>query len=202
MSDQRVIVGITGATGAIYGVRALETLAAQGVQTHLILSPWGKRTIEHETGRSVADVQALATTVEGFGDLASRVSSGSFETAGMLIAPCSVKTLAAIAVGLADNLISRAADVVLKESRRLVMLVRETPLHEIHLDNMLRLARMGATVMPPVPAFYNNPTTIDDLVDYTVMRALDQLGLSDPDDARRWDGQLQRTTPGNVQELR
>jgi 4-hydroxy-3-polyprenylbenzoate decarboxylase len=191
VTQRRLIVGITGATGAVYGVRLLERLRDMDVATHLIVSPWARRTIEHETGRTVKQVHALATSVEGFGDLASPLSSGSFLTLGMAIAPCSVKTLASISTGLADNLISRAADVVLKERRRLVLLVRETPLHEIHLENMLRLARMGACLMPPVPAFYNHPGSIEDLVDYTVTRALDQLGLSteSPD---RWDGQLRR----------
>jgi flavin prenyltransferase len=189
MTRPGLVVGITGATGAIYGVKLLEHLRELDIPSHLIVSTWGKRTIEHETKYSMTDVYDLATTVEGFNNLAASISSGSFRTAGMIVAPCSVKTLAAISVGLADNLITRAADVVLKERRRLVLMVRETPLSEIHLENMLRVARMGVTVMPPVPSFYNHPETIDEMVEYTVARTLDQLQIparwADPD---RWDG--------------
>lgn len=187
-----LVVGITGATGAIYGVRLLERLRDVEVPSHLILSTWGKRTIEHETDYTVAEVQALATTVEGYTNLAAPMSSGSFPTSGMIVAPCSVKTLAAIAVGLADNLLTRAADVVLKERRPLVLLVRETPLHQVHLENMLKLAQMGVVVMPPVPAFYNHPSSIEELVDFTVARAMDQLALPAPW-ATRWDGQMRRS---------
>ena len=195
MSGPGVIVGISGATGAIYGVRLLERLRDLEVPTHLVLSSWGKRTIEHETSYTVADVEAMATSVEGYGNLAATISSGSFETRGMVIAPCTVKTLAAIAAGLADNLMTRAADVVFKERRPLVLVVRETPLHEIHLENMLRLTRMGAVMFPPVPSFYNNPATIDEMVDFTVARTLDQLDLS-VEDVHRWDGRLQRRAGG------
>lgn len=195
MSGPGVIVGISGATGAIYGVRLLERLRDLEVPTHLVLSSWGKRTIEHETSYTVADVEAMATSVEGYGNLAATISSGSFETKGMVIAPCTVKTLAAIAAGLADNLMTRAADVVLKERRPLVLVVRETPLHEIHLENMLRLTRMGAVMFPPVPSFYNVPETIGEMVDFTVARVLDQLDLS-VTDVERWDGRLQRQARG------
>ncbi|MPZ87455.1 MAG: UbiX family flavin prenyltransferase, partial [Nitriliruptorales bacterium] len=191
MSAPRLIVGITGATGAIYGIRLLERLSERDIETHLILSPWGKRTIEHETDYTVERVQGLASSVNSYNDLAAAISSGSFVTAGMIVAPCSVKTLASISHGFADNLISRAADVVLKERRRLVLLVRETPLSEVHLENMLRLARMGVVVMPPMPAFYNHPKDIAQLVDNTVARALDQLEIPAPW-AKRWDGRLRR----------
>ena len=193
-----LIVGITGATGAIYGIRLLERLREIEVPSRLVISPWGKRTIEHETPYSVAQVQALADVTEGYGDLGAAISSGSFPTAGMVVAPCSVKTVASISVGLADNLLSRAADVTLKERRRLVLLVRETPLSEIHLENLLRLARMGVTVMPPVPAFYQQPQSIHDLVDFTIQRTLDQLGLSTPG-AARWSGELRRAGSGSAE---
>jgi 4-hydroxy-3-polyprenylbenzoate decarboxylase len=191
MSDQGVIVGISGATGAIYGVRLLERLRDMEVPTHLVLSTWGKRTIEHETPYTVAEVEAMASSVEGYANLAATISSGSFPTRGMVIAPCTVKTLAAIAAGLADNLMTRAADVVLKERRRLILVVRETPLHEIHLENMLRLTRMGAVMFPPVPSFYNTPSTIEEMVDFTVARVLDQLDLP-VSDVQRWDGRMRR----------
>lgn len=195
MSGPGVIVGISGATGAIYGVRLLERLRDLEVPTHLVLSSWGKRTIEHETSYTIPEVQEMATSVEGYGNLAATISSGSFETRGMVIAPCTVKTLAAIAAGLADNLMTRAADVVLKERRRLVLVVRETPLHEIHLENMLRLTRMGAVMFPPVPSFYNLPESIEQMVDFTVARVLDQLDVS-VSDAERWNGTLQRQAKG------
>jgi 4-hydroxy-3-polyprenylbenzoate decarboxylase len=191
MNVPGLVVGISGATGAIYGVRLLEKLRELEVPSHLVLSRWGRRTIEHETDYTVAEVQNLATSVEGYNDLAAPISSGSFETSGMVVAPCSVKTLASISVGLADNLISRAADVTLKERRRLVLLVRETPFTEIHLENMIRLSRMGVVIMPPVPAFYNRPQSLDDVIDYTIARTLDQLDLPAPW-ADRWDGKLRR----------
>lgn len=188
-----LVVGITGATGAVYGIRLLERLRDLEVPTHLIVTTWGKRTIEHETGYTLADVGALATTVESFGDLASVVSSGSYRTRGMAVVPCSVNTLASVSAGLSANLLTRAADVTLKEQRKLVLVVRETPLSEIHLENMLRLARMGVVVMPPVPAFYNFPSTLSDVVDYTVTRVLDQFGLDCGEAAgNRWDGRLRR----------
>jgi 4-hydroxy-3-polyprenylbenzoate decarboxylase len=182
-----LVVGITGASGAIYGVRLLERLAELPVETHLIATRWARVTIEHETGWSWADVRALADVVHAEADQAAVVSSGSFRTSGMVIAPCSVKTLAAIATGLADNLVCRAADVVLKERRRLVLAVRETPLHAIHLRNMLTLSEMGATIFPPTPAFYNRPASVDDIVDQTVLRILDQFDVELPSPAR-WAG--------------
>jgi 4-hydroxy-3-polyprenylbenzoate decarboxylase len=185
----RLIVGITGATGAIYGVRILERLRELDVETHLVISRWGARTLLHETPHTREQVEALATVVYPPGDMGAAISSGSFKTDGMIVAPCSAKTLAAIAHGFGDNLIHRAADVVLKERRPLVLAVREAPLSEIHLDNMLKLSRMGAIVIPPVPAFYNHPRTIDDVVDHTVSRMLDTLGL-EVRGAVRWAGEM------------
>src|SRR5579862_6148052 len=182
---QRLIVGITGATGAIYGVRLLELLHGTGVESHLIVSKWGARTLAHETPYSLDQVQKLATRYYPPQDEGAAVASGSFLTRGMLVCPCSVRSLAAIAHGLGDNLIHRAADVILKERRKLVLVVRETPLSEIHLENMLKLSRMGAVIFPPVPAFYTQPRTIDDLVDQTVMRVLDQFGIHLPS-GKRW----------------
>jgi len=184
---RRIIVAITGATGTIFGIRLLEMLQGSGVETHLIVSRWAARTLVHETSYTVEQVQALATEVYAVGDQGAAISSGSFVTNGMIVAPCSMRTLAAIAHGLGDNLIHRAADVVLKERRRLVLAVREAPLSEIHLENMLKLARMGASIVPPVPAFYGRPKTIDDVVNYTVARLLDQLEIH-VDAGARWMG--------------
>jgi 4-hydroxy-3-polyprenylbenzoate decarboxylase len=184
---RRIIVGITGATGTIYGVRLLEMLQDTDVETHLVLSRWAARTLVHETSYTVEHVQALATHVHAIGDQGAPISSGSFVTSGMIIVPCTVRTLAAVAHGLGDNLIHRAADVILKERRRLVLAVREAPLSEIHLENMLKLARMGAVIAPPMPAFYGRPQSIDDLVSYTVARLLDQLDIH-VDAGKRWAG--------------
>jgi len=185
----RLIVGITGATGAIYGVRILERLRDAGVETHLVISRWGARTLLHETPYTREQVEALATSAYAPGDMGASISSGSFRTDGMIVAPCSAKTLAAIAHGFGENLIQRAADVVLKERRKLVLSVREAPLSDIHLENMLRLSRMGAIVMPPMPSFYNHPRTVDDIVDHTVARLLDQFGL-EVAGAARWVGEM------------
>ena len=184
---KRLIVGITGASGAIYGVRLLEQLRELPVETHLIATRWARITIEHETDRSFADVRALADVTYSEGDQSAAVSSGSFVTDGMIIAPCSMKTVSALATGFAHNLMCRAADVVLKERRPLVLAVRETPLHSIHLRNLATLSDMGVVIAPPVPAFYAKPTSLDELVDYTVVRLLDQLGLHG-DVAGRWSG--------------
>ena len=184
---KRVIVGITGASGAIYGVRLLEQLRELPVETHLIATRWARITIEHETGRSFADVRALADATYAEGDQSAAVSSGSFVTDGMVIAPCSMKTVGAIATGFAHNLICRAADVVLKERRTLVLAVRETPLHSVHLRNLLTLSDMGAVIAPPVPAFYARPESLDEMVDHTVVRLLDQFGLHQ-DVPTRWAG--------------
>ena len=191
MLVSRIVLGITGATGAIFGVRLLQALRAGNVESHLILSKWGLQTVEHETGLGLVQLRELASVVHSTGNMAATVSSGSFRTDGMAIAPCSMRTLAAIASGNGENLVHRAADVVLKERRRLVLVVRETPLSEIHLENMLKLARIGATILPPVPAFYNRPQTIDELVDHVVARVLDQFGIS-ADFAKRWDGVMSR----------
>jgi flavin prenyltransferase len=185
----RVIVGITGATGAIYGVRLLEQLRSHDVETHLVLSRWGARTLLHETPYTRQQLEALAHTTYAPGDMGAAISSGSFRTSGMIIAPCSAKTLGAIAHGYGDSLIHRAADVVLKERRVLVLAVREAPLSEIHLENMLKLSRMGAVILPPMPAFYNHPRTVDDLIDHTVARMLDQFGI-EMSGAVRWTGEM------------
>ena len=185
----RLIVGITGATGTIFGIRLLQMLHGSGVETHLILSKWASRTLVHETSLSVKEVQDLATESYGVTDQGAAISSGSFVTLGMVIAPCSMRTLAAIAHGLGDNLIHRAADVILKERRKLVLVVRESPFNEIHLENMLKLARMGVVILPPVPAFYNNPQNLDDMVNHITMRVIDQFDIH-LDVMNRWDGVL------------
>lgn len=190
---RRIIVGITGATGVIYGVRLLERLREHDVETHLVISRWGARTLQHETRLSREQVEALAFAAYKPDDLGAAVASGSFQTDGMIVAPCSAKTLAAIAHGYGDTLVHRAADVVLKERRRLVLAVRETPLSDIHLENMLKLSRMGVVIVPPLPAFYNNPETIEDLVDHTVARMLDHFGLETG--TARWSGQLNAQIP-------
>jgi flavin prenyltransferase len=183
----RLVVGISGASGAIFGVRTLEVLRALDVESHLILSRWSRVTIARETDYSVEQVEKLASAVHSYDNQAAPVSSGSFTTDGMIVAPCSMKTLAAIRSGYGDTLICRAADVILKERHKLVLLVRESPLSEIHLENMLALARMGVSIFPPVPAFYNRPQNVADLVDYIVGRALDQFGLTMPN-LPRWNG--------------
>lgn len=185
----KLIVGMSGATGAIYGVRLLERLREAGVETHLVLSRWGARTLLHETSYTREQVEALAHTSYAQGDMGAAISSGSFKTDGMIIVPCSAKTLGAIAHGYGENLVHRAADVVLKERRRLVLAVREAPFSDIHLENMLKLSRMGAVILPPMPAFYHHPRTIDDLVDHTVGRMLDQFGIDMPG-AVRWTGEM------------
>jgi len=174
---RRLIVGITGASGSIFGVRLLEMLQGSGIESHLVMSRWGARTLVYETSYTPEQVNALATVVHPLTDQGASISSGSFVTMGMVIAPCSVRTLAAITHGLGDNLIHRAADVVLKERRKLVLAVREAPLSEIHLENMLKLSRMGVVISPPVPAFYSRPANIDEMVNYTCVRLLDQLGI-------------------------
>ncbi|WP_134701860.1 non-oxidative hydroxyarylic acid decarboxylases subunit B [Ammoniphilus sp. YIM 78166] len=181
----RIIVGITGATGAIFGIRMLEALDAAGVETHLVMSKWAETTIRLETPYTIDDVQKLAHVVHQPSNQAASISSGSFRVQGMVIAPCSMKTLASIRMGLADNLVSRAADVILKERKKLVLLTREMPLNDIHLENMLGLSRMGAVIMPPVPAFYNHPQSIDDMVNHIVARTLDQFNI-DNDLTHRW----------------
>lgn len=183
----RIIVGITGASGAVYGIRLVEQLKLLEVETHLVLSTWARSTIKLETGLDPESLMEQAHACYDAGDLAAPPSSGSFLHHGMVVAPCSMKTLAAIACGFTDNLIARAADVTIKEGRRLILLPRETPLNPIHLENMLKLARLGITIMPPMPAFYQQPRTIDDLVTHTVGRVLDLLGLDSPL-VKRWTG--------------
>jgi 4-hydroxy-3-polyprenylbenzoate decarboxylase len=185
----KLIVGITGATGSILGVRLLQLLRDAKIETHLVLSNWGARTLIHETPYSVQQVQKMAAHHYAPQDQGAAISSGSFLTQGMVICPCSVRSLAAIAHGNGDTLVHRAADVVLKERRKLVLVVRETPLSDIHLENMLKLSRMGVVIFPPVPAFYNHPKTIDDVVDQTVLRILDQFGLHRSSD--RWTGNME-----------
>ncbi|AOJ75236.1 3-octaprenyl-4-hydroxybenzoate carboxy-lyase [Burkholderia ubonensis] len=178
---RRLIVAITGATGAIYGVRLLDMLrAAGGVETHLLISSAGWLNIQHELKLSKADVERRADVVHAVRDVGATIASGSFATDGMVIAPCSMKTLASVAHGLSDNLITRAADVTLKERRRLVLMVRETPFNLAHLRNMTAVTEMGGIVFPPLPAFYAMPNTIEELVDQTVARVLDLFALSAP----------------------
>lgn len=184
----RLIIGVSGASGSIYGYRLLERLRQRaGVETHLILTRSAERTAFLESGRSANEFRALADHVYPLEDIGSRLASGSFLTEGMVIAPCSVHSMSAIAAGLSSNLLIRAADVCLKERRKLILMVRETPFHLGHLRNMVTLTEMGAIILPPVPGFYNQPKTILDIVDHSVDRVLDLLNLPAPD-ARRWDG--------------
>ncbi|HCU0179816.1 TPA: UbiX family flavin prenyltransferase [Enterobacter hormaechei] len=187
---KRLIVGISGASGAIYGVRLLQVLRdVAGVETHLVMSQAARQTLSLETDLSLRDVQALADVVHDARDIAASISSGSFKTAGMVILPCSIKTLSGIVNSYTDTLVTRAADVVLKERRPLVLCVRETPLHLGHLRLMTQAAELGAVVMPPVPAFYHRPQTLDDVINQTVNRVLDQFDIDLPEDLfTRWQG--------------
>jgi len=188
----RLIVAITGSSGAIYGIRLLEALrAAPKVEVHLILSKGGKLTAALETGRKAKDIEKLAHHVHSDQDLAASVASGSFRTAGMIVAPCSMKTLAEIATGNASSLLSRAADVMLKERRRLVLMVRETPLSLVHLRNMVSVTEMGAIIAPPVPAFYARPQNLDQMIEHTLGRVLDLFDIDSPA-VRRWEGTASR----------
>ena len=185
---RRLIVAITGATGSIYGVRLLETLRSLGgVETHLLISSAGWLNIQHELYLDKTTVHALADVVHNVRDVGASIASGSFATDGMVVAPCSMKTLASIALGLSDNLITRAADVVLKERRRLVLMVRETPFNLAHLRNMTSVTEMGGVIFPPLPAFYHRPASIDEMVDQTVDRVIDMLALGNPI-AAAWPG--------------
>jgi 4-hydroxy-3-polyprenylbenzoate decarboxylase len=190
VTPRRLVVGISGASGVVYGVRLLEVLRTiAGVETHLIMTNAARQTIAIETDHPVATVEALADQSYRPGDIAAALSSGSFRTTGMVVIPCSIKTLSGIASSYADNLLVRAADVVLKERRRLVLVVRETPLHLGHLRLMTRVAEMGAVVMPPVPAFYHRPQTIGEIIDQTVNRVLDTLDIElEADLFERWGG--------------
>lgn len=184
----RLIVGITGATGAPLAVGLLEALHQHPeVEVHLVASKWAKKTIELETTYTYRDLEKLAAATHHISDQGALISSGSFRTDGMIIIPCSMKTLAGIRLGYAEELIGRAADVVLKEGRKLVLVPRETPLSTIHLENMLALSRMGVSIVPPMPAFYNHPQTIEDVTNHIVTRVLDQFGLDNPK-AKRWVG--------------
>lgn len=187
MSATRIIIGISGASGAIYGVRLLEALKAAQVETHLVVSKTAQITLAHETDRSLSQVQKLASHFHSAQDLSASISSGSFKTCGMIIAPCSMRSLAEIATGVTTSLLTRAADVVLKERRRLVLMVRETPLTSVHLRNMLTLSDMGAIIAPPVPAFYSRPDSLEAMVDHTVGRVLDLFDIPHTR-VKRWEG--------------
>lgn len=184
---KRLIVGVSGASGAIYGIRLLELLKGAGIETHLIVSRVARMTIAYETDKSVADLEALATVTYPEQDLSAACSSGSFKTLGMIIAPCSIKTMGEVAAGTTSNLVSRAADVCLKERRRLVLMLRETPLHLGHIRSMAAVTEAGAIIYPPVPAFYARPQSIEDMIDHTLGRVLDLFDI-DLGTVRRWSG--------------
>ena len=185
---KKLVIAITGASGAILGVRLLEVLQAiKNIETHFIISKSGQITLAHETDYTIKDVQNLADHTHKFEDIGACCASGSFKADGMIIAPCSVKTMSEIASGVTNSLISRTADVMLKERRKLVLMVRETPLHQLHLENMARLSSAGATIMPPVVSLYNKPETIDDMINHIVGRALDQFDI-DAGIVKRWTG--------------
>lgn len=189
---RRIVVAMTGASGAAYGLRLLEALGALSVETHLVVSKAGALSLRHELGMGIAQLKALADQTHPIGDVAASIASGSFQTQGMVVAPCSVKTLGEIASGVTGNLISRAADVALKERRRLVLMLRETPLHLGHIRAMAKVTEMGGLIFPPVPAFYARPKTLADMVDHSVGRVLDLLGI-ESDLVERWTGR-----PGNA----
>jgi len=184
---RRLVVGISGASGAIYGVRMLEILKDRGIETHLVMSRSAEMTLAYETDYKTRDIRKLASVTHPIGDIGASISSGSFPTMGMVIAPCSIKTMSEIATGVTSSLLSRAADVVLKEKRRLVLALRETPLHGGHLRTMTTLADIGAVVAPIVPAFYTRPKTVDDIVNHTVGRLLDLFGI-ETKTVKRWKG--------------
>jgi flavin prenyltransferase len=184
---KRIIVGITGATGIVYGVRLLEVLKESGIEAHAVLSESAEKNIAIETNYSLSYVRGLAHAIHDVGDVAAPISSGSFKTEGMVIAPCTIKTLSGVANSFNENLIIRAADVVLKERRRLILLVRETPLHEGHLEMTTKVARCGGIILPPVPAFYHSPKTIQDLIDQTIGKVLDLFGI-EHSLYKRWQG--------------
>jgi 4-hydroxy-3-polyprenylbenzoate decarboxylase len=186
-NKQRLVVGISGASGVIYGVRILELLRATDIETHLVMSKSAEMTLAYETDLKPKDVKALASVAHAVSDIGAAISSGSFPTMGMVIAPCSIKTMSEIATGVTSSLLTRAADVVLKEKRRLVLALRETPLHGGHLRTMTTLADIGAVVAPIVPAFYTRPKTVDDIVNHTVGRLLDLFGI-ETKTVKRWQG--------------
>lgn len=182
---KRLVVGISGASGVIYGVRMLELLRAAGIETHLVMSRTAEITLAHETDRKVADVKALASVCHSNDDMAAAISSGSFRTMGMVVAPCSMRSMSEIASGVTSSLLSRAADVVLKERRRLVLMARETPLHTGHLRTMTQVSEMGAIISPPMPAFYSRPANLEEMIDHTVGRVLDLFDI-EVGAVRRW----------------
>jgi len=200
MASKKIIIGMTGASGSIFGLRLLEALKKSDVETHVIASKWAQRTMEHETSYSLDNLKDLANVYYGPGDMGAQISSGSYVTDGMEIVPCSARSVAAIATGFGEHLVHRAADVILKERRRLVLVVRETPLNDIHLENLLKLSRMGVTILPPVPAFYNHPKTLDDMINHIIVRILDQFSI-ETDFAKRWDGDMKNTSP-RVQQVK
>jgi len=186
-APRRLVVGVTGATGAVYAIRLLRALrGVQGVETHLVVSPPGVLNIKYELGMTRQQVHELADRVYSFRDVGAALASGGFSTVGMVVAPCSMRTLAAVAHGLSDNLITRAADVTLKERRRLVMMVRETPFNLAHLRNMTAVTEMGGVIFPPLPAFYHHPKSIDEMVDHSVARVLELFDIQVP--GPRWEG--------------
>jgi len=184
---KKIIVSITGASGAIYGIRLLEVLRECGVETHLIVSKSANLTIATETSFSIGDIKKLANYAYHPSDIGAKISSGSFKVNGMIVAPCSMKTLSAIASGMENDLITRSAGVIIKEQKKLALMVRETPLSTIHLENMLKLARIGVAICPPVPAFYNHPTTLDEIVNHSVTRILDLFNI-ETNLIKRWQG--------------
>lgn len=189
MTKKRMIIGISGASGIIYGIRLLEVLQSSDIETHLVISKFAELTRVAEVEITSKALRDLADVVYPISDLGAAISSGSYQTMGMIIAPCSMKTLAEIATGMASNLLSRAADVILKERRRLVLMVRESPLHTVHLENMLKVTQMGGIIAPPVPAFYSKPETLDDIVNHSVGRVLDLFGV-ETDLVKRWGEEI------------
>ncbi len=190
MSQQNFIIGVSGASGVIYGIRLLEILkqTAPGIKTILVISPSAEKNVEIETDYSVEQVKALAGRVEEHSDLAASISSGSYKTMGMAVVPCSIRTLSDIANANANNLLSRAADVTLKEGRKLVIVPRETPLHKVHLELMIKVCDIGGVILPPFPAFYHHPESVEDVIDHTVGKVLDQFGV-EHDLFKRWEGE-------------
>jgi 4-hydroxy-3-polyprenylbenzoate decarboxylase len=200
-SARRLIIGISGASGVIYGIRLLELLQPTDVETHLVMSRSAEITVAHETDRKIADIRALADVAYRSEDIGAAISSGSFRTMGMVVAPCSMRSLSEIATGVTSTLLTRAADVVLKESRRLVLMVRETPLHLGHLRSMTAAAEIGAIISPPVPAFYARPESIEAMIDHTLGRVLDQFDI-DLGTVRRWkDGEGRQERPKTDQSM-
>lgn len=184
---KRIVIGITGATGTVYAIRILQILRLLSIETHLVISKWALATMKYETSLSETEIRTMATKCYTAKDLSAPIASGSFQHDGMMIVPCSMKTLSAVRTGFCDDLISRAADVSLKEGRKLILAVRETPLNDIHLENMLAVRRAGATIFPPVPSFYNRPESLEDMIDQTAGRMLDQMGIF-TDGFERWEG--------------